>query len=147
MVFDLEKPTSDEFDANQNLWTQCVERIFWERLGIPSKYLDLYFSNKVRRKLVSRFFKAIVKYAKTSGEPLTLAGNTSLAAVMSDYAFDYAVAALVIKRRRCLRTPTQRAQSLCEVGGHDVPLLHLPSTELGARQLLRCLRQRWSFRA
>ena len=33
----------EEFDANQNLWTQQVERLFWERLQVPSLYLDLLF--------------------------------------------------------------------------------------------------------
>ena len=88
----------EEFDANQNLWTQQVERLFWERLQVPSLYLDLYFSNRKPRRLVSKFFKATICFAKTSGEPLTLAGNTLLAALMSDYPLDYvAIAVLVIR--------------------------------------------------
>ena len=67
VVFDLEKPTQvflheveelmedtdgycdvitgqEDFDANQDNWTQAVERRCWERLQVPEKWLDLYFS-------------------------------------------------------------------------------------------------------
>ena len=63
VVFDLEKPTDvflaeveellqntpgyedivtdqEEFDANQNVWTQKVERLFWEHLRIPVEILE-----------------------------------------------------------------------------------------------------------
>ena len=74
----------EEFDANQDRWTQALERRFWQRLQVVPKLLDL-FSNRTHSRVVSKFFKGMIQYAKTSGEPLTFAGNTLLAAILSDY--------------------------------------------------------------
>lgn len=74
-----------EFDKNQNLFSQRIEFHIWRRMGFDIDMLDHYYSLRSNYRIRSEAGTAKVKAAKTSGEPLTLANNTILAAAISNY--------------------------------------------------------------
>lgn len=74
-----------EFDKNQNLFSQRIEFHIWRRMGFSVDMLDHYYSLRKNYRIRSEAGSARVKAAKTSGEPLTLANNTILAAAITNW--------------------------------------------------------------
>jgi hypothetical protein len=74
-----------EFDKNQNLFSQRIEYHIWRRMGFSEDVLDHYYSLRRNYRIRSEAGTAKVSAAKTSGEPLTLANNTILAAAITNY--------------------------------------------------------------
>jgi hypothetical protein len=75
----------NEFDANQNQFTQYIERLVLERMGVRKSVIDLYYSFRENYKFASRFVYANGGMTKTSGEPATLLMNSILSAVITNY--------------------------------------------------------------
>ena len=75
----------EEFDSNQNQFTQLIERNVWEMLGISTDFLDLYFSNRRNISINGVATSGEIKTAQTSGQPLTLASNGIVAAATHNY--------------------------------------------------------------
>lgn len=74
-----------EFDKNQNRFSQRIEYYIWLKMGFNSDMLDHYYSLRLNYAIRADVARAKVEAAKTSGEPLTLANNTIVAAAISNY--------------------------------------------------------------
>jgi len=66
------------FDKYQNSFTQEIEKQFWLLLGVCEEFVEHYYSFRHDYKIVCDIVRALVKSAKTSGEPATLINNTLL---------------------------------------------------------------------
>lgn len=72
-------------DSGQNKFTQMIERVILEKLGIDDYFLDWYYSHREEYVLKGYNVTAIINDIKTSGEPATLLNNTILMACLMNY--------------------------------------------------------------
>lgn len=65
----------EAFDANQNRFTQELERQFLGRLGLSETFIDFYYSCRNNYTIVGSAVRGKAASQKTSGEPGTLVNN------------------------------------------------------------------------
>jgi len=73
------------FDANQNRFTQLLEKLVLRYLGVSEEFIKAYYANRESYTIQSQSVRARVKDSKTSGEPGTLLLNTIVAAVIANF--------------------------------------------------------------
>lgn len=73
------------FDANQNEFTQEIERKYWERVGVSEEFLEHYYSFRKNYKVISTVAMGFAGTQKTSGEPGTLVNNGIVSKIASNY--------------------------------------------------------------
>nr|DAF42465.1 TPA_exp: replicase [Dactylorhiza hatagirea beny-like virus] len=72
-------------DSGQNKFTQMIERVILEKLGVNDYFLDWYYSHREEYLLKGYNVTATINDIKTSGEPATLLNNTILMACLMNY--------------------------------------------------------------
>ncbi|KAF5297209.1 hypothetical protein FQR65_LT19738 [Abscondita terminalis] len=77
-----------QFDANQNAFTQLLERMYWQAYGVPEEFLDHYYSFRTNYKVISSVAIGLAGTQKTSGEPGTLVNNGVISKLISNYVID-----------------------------------------------------------
>nr|QPL17790.1 replicase [Pistacia ribo-like virus] len=75
----------EEFDANQNLFTQAIEKHLLRKIGISEVFIDLYYSFRIGYTIRSNYGSGTAGTQKTSGEPGTLLNNGNVAKVVSNW--------------------------------------------------------------
>lgn len=60
---------TETFDANQNEFTQVLEKEYWKRFGVSDIFLDQYYSFRKHYKIISPYGSGFTGFQKTSGEP------------------------------------------------------------------------------
>nr|UUG74030.1 MAG: hypothetical protein [Hubei Beny-like virus 1] len=73
------------FDAQQNEFTQEIEKQFWLRLGVAENFLDMYYSFRKRYVMQATNVRGRAGCQKTSGEPGTLVNNGIVSKVLSNF--------------------------------------------------------------
>lgn len=76
------------FDANQNQFTQELEKAYWRRYGVCETFLDHYYSFRRHYKVVSAVALGRAGTQKTSGEPGTLVNNGVVSKTISHFLID-----------------------------------------------------------
>jgi len=74
-----------QFDANQNWWTQLIEKLYWTKLGVSSDFIDHYYSFRNNYAIISPVAMGFAKTQKTSGEPGTLPNNGIVSKCISNF--------------------------------------------------------------
>lgn len=72
------------FDANQNVFTQEIEKCYWRKMGVSEEFLDHYYSFRKNYVVISTAAIGFAGTQKTSGEPGTLVNNGAVSKVLSD---------------------------------------------------------------
>lgn len=72
------------FDANQNRFTQEIEKEYWRRYGVSEEFLAHYYSFRTNYKIISTAAMGFAGTQKTSGEPGTLVNNGVVSKVVSN---------------------------------------------------------------
>jgi hypothetical protein len=73
------------FDSQQDLFTQHIERVFMDRLGFSSEFIEHYYAFRTNYKIIGESVAGTSRYEKTSGEPMTLLMNTIISGCLSNY--------------------------------------------------------------
>lgn len=73
------------FDANQNRFTQEIEKTYWLRMGVSQEFLDHYYSFRSKYKVISTVALGFAGTQKTSGEPGTLVNNGIVSKITSNF--------------------------------------------------------------
>lgn len=73
------------FDANQNAFTQYIEKIYWQAYGVPEEFLEHYYSFRKNYKVISSIAVGFAGTQKTSGEPGTLVNNGLVSKIVSNF--------------------------------------------------------------
>lgn len=73
------------FDANQNKFTQKIERLYWEKFGISQEISELYYSFRSNYRVISSVAVGYAGTQKTSGEPGTLVNNGIVSKCVSNF--------------------------------------------------------------
>nr|QWC36506.1 polyprotein [Bemisia tabaci beny-like virus 6] len=73
------------FDAQQNEFTQEIEKQFWLKLGVAENFLDMYYSFRKKYVMQAKGVRGRAGYQKTSGEPGTLVNNGIVSKVLSNF--------------------------------------------------------------
>ncbi|UHK03121.1 MAG: RNA-dependent RNA polymerase [Sanya benyvirus 1] len=73
------------FDANQNKFTQMIEKKYWRKYGVADEFLEHYYSFRKDYKIISTVAIGYAGTQKTSGEPGTLANNGVVSKCISNY--------------------------------------------------------------
>ncbi|CAH0562778.1 unnamed protein product [Brassicogethes aeneus] len=73
------------FDANQNAFTQLIEKMYWGALGVPEDFLEHYYSFRKNYIIISSVAIGFAGTQKTSGEPETLPNNGVVSKIASNF--------------------------------------------------------------
>lgn len=73
------------FDAQQDGFSQMLEKEFLKMIGVSSEFIDHYYSMRKNQTLTTTGFFGRLDTEKPSGEPLTLTGNSILSMLLANW--------------------------------------------------------------